>query len=114
MVGLVKLVLAMVLLATIMGREPMAMAIGYGGSSETICGISPDTLMLCKSAVRGPDALPPTQGCCDALSNSKIDGECLCSYLKKPKLLQYFGVDPKQATQLAGKCNLPVQSIPCA
>ncbi|KAF7142790.1 hypothetical protein RHSIM_Rhsim05G0076600 [Rhododendron simsii] len=99
-----KLVIVALVLAIATGHKP-TVAMG-----QTLCGMTTDGLMACRSSVSGANPPPPSATCCTALSGA--DMQCLCKY-KKSNLLASFGIDPSLAMQLPAKCNL-AQAFPCA
>ncbi|KAF7124545.1 hypothetical protein RHSIM_Rhsim12G0036500 [Rhododendron simsii] len=75
----------------------------HSSDAQTICKVTVDGLMSCRSAVTPPKPTPPSAACCKVIK--KADLKCLCSY-KNSSLLPSLGIDPKLALQLPSKCKI--------
>ncbi|CAA2990172.1 lipid-transfer DIR1 [Olea europaea subsp. europaea] len=73
-------------------------------NAQTICNMSGEGLMACRTAATPPTPPLPSAACCYAISHA--DFLCLCFY-KNSKFLPSLGVDPNLAMQLPSKCRLP-------
>ncbi|XAR72838.1 hypothetical protein NMG60_11019613 [Bertholletia excelsa] len=103
-----KLTLAVLMAAAVAAGREMAVAGGQG----VYCGMDVEGLMACKPSVAvDQDPVPPSSACCSALSGADVG--CLCRYKNNKSLIRFLGINPKLATQLPAKCNLP-GSVPCA
>ncbi|GFP91180.1 putative lipid-transfer protein dir1 [Phtheirospermum japonicum] len=75
-----------------------------GAAALSLCNVTEDGFTACKPSVTLPSPVPPTPGCCDAVSGADL--KCLCSY-KNSFMLPSLGIDPDLALALPAKCNLP-------
>ncbi|KAI8526936.1 hypothetical protein RHMOL_Rhmol12G0037500 [Rhododendron molle] len=75
----------------------------HSSDAQTICKVTVEGLMSCRSAVTQPKPTPPSAACCTVIKNADL--KCLCSY-KNSSLLPSLGIDPKLALQLPSKCNI--------
>ncbi|XP_058092410.1 putative lipid-transfer protein DIR1 [Magnolia sinica] len=91
-----KLAIVALVLAAVIGAEVVAVS---------ICQMSIADLQECKKALTGTPPPNPSPKCCGALS--KADLTCLCN-LKGS--LSGYGIDPKLAMALPGKCGIPLPS----
>nr|KYP33404.1 hypothetical protein KK1_045738 [Cajanus cajan] len=83
----------------------MALVISIGiTKGQTICNISLEDALKCKSSMTPPNPTPPSKDCCDVVSHADLP--CLCPYKNSP-LLPSLGIDPNLALQLPAKCNIP-------
>ncbi|XP_058191986.1 stemmadenine O-acetyltransferase-like [Rhododendron vialii] len=72
----------------------------HSSDAQTICKVTVEGLMSCRSAVTPPKPTPPSAACCTVIKNSDL--KCLCSY-KNSSLLPSLGIDPNLALQLPSK-----------
>ena len=72
-----------------------------GAQAVAICNIDSSQLNLCRAAVTGQNPPPPDEKCCAVVRQANL--RCLCSY---KSTLPSFGINPKNALALPGKCGL--------
>ncbi|KAH1155164.1 hypothetical protein AAZX31_18G173900 [Glycine max] len=72
-----------------------------GAQAVAICNIDSSQLNLCRAAVTGQNPPPPDEKCCAVIRQANL--RCLCSY---KSILPSFGINPKNALALPGKCGL--------